>query len=101
MKKLVKIVRFVLGRNWVMPVVALVGSIICFAGLACLSNLSMGADVEKRHWLGQLSIPMQITQLQFFLGLPLWLVVLTIVRLVKNQYHVWWAWLWTPALITR
>lgn len=96
MKKLAKIVRFVLGRNWVMPVVALVGSIICFAGLACLCDVSMWADVEKRHWLGQLSIPLQITQLLLFFGLPLWLVVLTIVRLVKNQYHVWWAWLWTP-----
>lgn len=96
MKKLAKIVRFVLGRNWVMPVVALVGSIICFAGLACLCDVSMGADVEKRHWLGQLSIPLQITQLLLFFGLPLWLVVLTIVRLIKHQYHVWWAWLWAP-----
>ena len=95
MKKLAKIVCFVLGCNWVMPVVALVGSIICFAGLAGLCDVSMGADVEKRHWLGQLSIPLQITQLLLFFGLPLWLVVLTIVRLVKNQYHVWWAWLWT------
>ena len=68
MKKLAKIVRFVLGRNWVMPVVALVGSIICFAGLACLCDLSMGADVEKRHWLGQLSVPLQIAQLLLFFG---------------------------------
>ena len=96
MKKFAKVLRFVLGCNWVMPVVALVGSIICFAGLACLCDVSMGADVEKRYWLGRLSIPLQITQLLLFLGLPLWLVVLTIVRLMKHQYHVWWAWLWTP-----
>lgn len=95
MKKFMKIVRFVLGRNWVMPVVALVGSAICGACQMGMCAASVGADVETRHILGMLFIPSQIVQILLFYGLPLWLLVITVMRLIRHQHHVWWAWLWS------
>lgn len=95
MKKFMKIVRFVLGRNWVMPVVALVGSAISGACQMGMCAASVGVDVETRHILGMLFIPAQIVQILLFLGLPLWLLVITVMRLIRHQHHVWWAWLWS------
>ncbi len=95
MKKFAKVLRFVLGRNWVMPVVALVGSAISCACQMGMCAASVGVDVETRHILGMLFIPVQIVQILLFLGLPLWLLVITVMRLIRHQHHVWWAWLWS------
>ncbi len=95
MKAWKKILRYALGRNWVMPVVALVGNIACTGMAVFLSGLSTSASVEERHWLGTLLDYVLAPQLLLFLGLPLWLLVLTVFRLRKGQYYVGWAWFWS------
>lgn len=95
MKALKKILRYALGRNWEMPVVALVGNIACTGMAVFLSGLSTSASVEERHWLGTLLGYVLAPQLLLFLGLPLWLLALTVFRLRKSQYYVGWAWFWS------
>ena len=95
MKALKKILRYVLGRNWVMPVVAVLGNIACAGMAAFLSGLSTSARVEERHWLGTMLDCVLTPQALLFLGLPLWLLALTIFRLRKGQYYVGWAWFWS------
>ena len=95
MKKLQTILSFILGRNWVMPVAAVLGSIVCTALCMQLSHQSMSGSVEERHRVGEMLNWVLTPQVLLFAGLPLWLLVLTIVRLLKKQHRVWWAWLWS------
>lgn len=95
MKALKKILRYVLGRNWVMPMIAVLGSIACTGVAIFLSGLTVSASVEERHWLGNILDYVLGPQLLLFLGLPLWLLVLTVFRLRKRQSCVSWAWLWS------
>lgn len=90
-----KILCFVLGRTWVMPVLALLGSIICMVCHILLGGHTIGAEVELRHRLKLITEALQLVHVVMFFGLPLWLLVLTVYRLVKRQYHAMWAWLWS------
>lgn len=95
MKALKKILRYVLGRNWVMPMIEVLGSIACTGVAIFLSGLTVSASVEERHWFGNILDYVLGPQLLLILGLPLWLLSLTVFRLRKKQYYVGWAWLWS------
>ena len=95
MKAMKKILRYALGRNWVMPVIAVLGNIACTGMAVFLCGLTISAAVEERHWLGNILDYVLGPQLLLFLGLPLWLLALTVFRLRKRQYYVGWAWFWS------
>lgn len=95
MKKLQDILSFILGRNWVIPVLAILVSLISTGLCLLLGGQSMSASVAERHRLGLILDWVLMPQVLMILGLPLWLLVLTIVRLVKKQLWVGWAWLWS------
>lgn len=95
MKKLAGMVRFVLGRNWVIPVVGLVGSACCTAAVMVLSTLSRSAGVGLRSSLGRGLDGALLVQMLLFVGLPLWLVVFTVRRLIRKQGGIGRAWLWS------
>lgn len=95
MKRWVKILRFVLGRNWVLPVVAVVGSACCAVAAMVLSTQSRSAGVELRSVLGRGLDGALLVQMLLFVGLPLWLVVFTVRRLIRKQGGIGWAWLWS------
>lgn len=93
--RLKKILCFVLGRTWVMPVLALLGSIICMVCYILLGRYTIGAEVELRHRLKLITEALQLVHIVMFFGLPLWLLVFTVYRLVKRQHSAMWAWLWS------
>lgn len=93
--RLKKILCFVLGRTWVMPVLALLGSIICMVCYILLGRYTIGAEVELRHRLKLITEALQLVHVVMFFGLPLWLLVFTVYRLVKRQHSAMWAWLWS------
>lgn len=93
MTHLKNILVFIFGRNWVVPLVAALGSIACSAGVMTLGRLTMSAPVEERHTLAALLGWFEAPQILMFFLLPLWLLVITVVRLIKKQFHVWRAWI--------
>ena len=95
MKRLEKILRFVFGRNWVLPVVAVLAGLVCVVACGVLAEAGFDAPVAYRHALS-LGMEWAIAILILLIpGLLLWLLVLTVLRLIKRQHRVWWAWLWT------
>ena len=93
--RLKKILCFVLGRNWVVPVVALLGSALVAIGTGVLSIETRSAGVAARVALGHAVDAGLLSQMLLLLGLPVWLLAFTVRRLIRKQRGVGWAWLWS------
>ena len=93
--KILKFIRGVLGRSWVVPLVAVVGSAICAAMVCYISGLTVGADLERCRVLGNVVDYFLAPQLLLFVFLPIWLIVRTVVLLVRKLPGVGLAWLWS------
>lgn len=93
--RLKKILCFVLGRNWVVPVVALLGSALVAIGTGVLSIETRSAGVAARVALGHAVDVGLLSQMLLLLGLPVWLLAFTVRRLIRKQRGVGWAWLWS------
>lgn len=88
-------IKSALGRTWLLPLAAALLSLLCVAGVHILMEASYDADAKLRFWLEQSFLLLAYTQMALICILPLWLVLLTAVRLYRRQHRVWWAWLWS------
>lgn len=93
MKRLKIFFSFMFGRNWIMPLLAVLVSIVCVAGVSYLSRQSGLAAIEERHKLADRLDWFIAPQVLLFFLLPLWLLILTVVRLIQKKFSVLWAWL--------
>lgn len=88
MKRLKIFFSVMFGRNWVMPLLAVLVSIVCVAGVSYLSRQSGLAAIEERHKLADRLDWFIAPQVLLFFLLPLWLLILTVVRLIQKKFSV-------------
>ncbi|MBO5683659.1 MAG: hypothetical protein J6R92_01805 [Akkermansia sp.] len=95
MKIILSMMRGVLGRTWVVPVLTVLGTWLCMFTVCCLGGASGGVGVVMRMLLGWANVVVWLVQGLLLLGLGVWLVVFTVRRLIQRQWRAMLAWVWS------
>ena len=95
MNKMLSFVGGLFGRSWAMPLVVGVGSVFCAVMVGIISHMTVEATLVQRQLLGNQVACFLFPQLLLFVLLPAWLLIRSIVLLVRKRAGIGEARLWS------
>lgn len=95
MNKILSFASRLFGRSWAIPLVVGVGSVICAVMVGIISHMTVEATLEQRQLLGNQVACFLFPQFLLFVLLPAWLLIRSIVLLVRKRTGIAAVWLWS------
>ncbi len=95
MKKILSFLGALFARSGAIPLVVGVGSVICAVLVGVISHMTVEATLEQRKILLIIVDCITMPHLLLILLLPVWLLIRTIVLLIRRRSGIGGAWLWS------